>query len=61
MRALLLMYKLSGKKKITHSHHYETSNRITLENKSTVHAADWFCLVAIYIKNLSLQLLWRVF
>jgi CheY-like chemotaxis protein len=38
MRALLLMYKLSGNKKITHSHHYETSNRITLENKSTVHA-----------------------
>jgi hypothetical protein len=32
------MYKLSGNKKITHSHHYETSNRITLENKSTVHA-----------------------
>jgi hypothetical protein len=32
------MYKISENNKIKDSHHYETFNRITLENKSNVHA-----------------------
>ena len=39
MRALFL-YKISENNKIRDSHHYETPNRITLENESTAHADD---------------------
>jgi hypothetical protein len=38
MRELLLMYKIAENNKIRDRHHYETSNRITLEDESTVYA-----------------------
>jgi hypothetical protein len=41
MTALLLMYKLPDNNKISDSHHYEASNRISLENENILQYGLW--------------------